>query len=248
MSGHSKWSSIKHKKAAKDAKKGKLFTKLIKELTVAAHLGGGDLNSSPRLRTAVAAAKQASMPNENIERAIKKGTGQLEGVHYDEVTYEGYGPGGVAILVQVATDNKNRTVSEIRRAFAKCGGNIGDSGCVAWKFEKKGILTVDKNKLEEETLMEMALDSGAEDISEQGDVYEIVTPPEKFESVRDRLEQAGIATNVAELTMVPKTTVRVGGKEAEQALGLMEALEDHDDVQSVSGNMEISEELLERAS
>ena len=248
MSGHSKWSSIKHKKAAKDAKRGKLFTKLIKEMTVAARLGGGDLNSNPRLRTAVATAKQASMPAENIERAIKKGTGELEGVHYEEVTYEGYGPGGVAILVQVATDNKNRTVSEIRRAFAKYGGNMGGSGCVAWMFEKKGILTVEKTKLEEDRLMEIALDSGAEDFSEQEDAYEIVTPPDKFESVRDRLEQAGVATTIAELTMVPKTTVRLGQKEVEQTLGLMEALEDHEDVQSVSGNMEISEELLERVS
>jgi YebC/PmpR family DNA-binding regulatory protein len=248
MSGHSKWSSIKHKKAAKDAKKGKLFTKLIKELTVAARMGGGDPSSNPRLRTAVAAAKQASMPSENIDRAIKKGTGELEGVHYEEVTYEGYGPGGVAILVQVTTDNKNRTVSEIRRTFTKHGGSMGESGCVAWMFEKKGLLAVDRNKVEEEKLMEMALEVGAEDLSEQGDVYEILTAPEQYESVREALERAGIAATVAELTMVPKSTVRVGGKEALQTLGLMEELEDHDEVQSVSGNMEITEELLEQAS
>lgn len=248
MSGHSKWSSIKHKKAQKDARRGKLFTKLIKELTVAARLGGGDLNSNPRLRSAIQAAKQSSMPNENIDRAIKKGTGEIEGVHYEDVTYEGYAPGGVAILVQVTTDNKNRTVSEIRRVFAKHGGNMGESGCVAWMFEKKGLFTVEKGKVEEEKLMEIALEAGAEDISDQGDIYEVVTPPETFDPVREALERAGTPITLGELAMVPKTTVRVGGKEAEQTLGLIETLEDHEDVQSVTGNMELTEELLEQAS
>ncbi|MFQ5903501.1 MAG: YebC/PmpR family DNA-binding transcriptional regulator [Candidatus Binatia bacterium] len=248
MSGHSKWSSIKHKKAAKDAKKGRLFTKLIKEITVAARLGGGDANANPRLRTAVMAAKAASMPNDNVDRAIKKGTGELEGVSYEEVHYEGYGPGGAAIMVQVLTDNKNRTVQEIRRIFAKYGGNLGESGCVAWMFDKKGLITVDKLQIEEDRLVSLALDVGAEDVREEDGLFEIVTRPEDFEKVRDYLEREKVATVSAQVTMVPKSTVTLAEKYAEQILKLTEELEDHDDVQSVDANFDIPNEFMEKAS
>jgi YebC/PmpR family DNA-binding regulatory protein len=248
MSGHSKWSSIKHKKAAKDAKRGKLFTKFIKEITVAARLGGGDINANPRLRTAVTTARENSMPNDNIERAIKKGTGELEGVHYEEVNYEGYGPGGVAIMASVVTDNRNRTVSELRRAFEKHGGNIGAAGCVAWMFHKRGLLTVDKGKADEERLMEVALDTGADDVADTGDSFEIVTAPENFEAVKAALHAAGIATASAEVTMVPENTVTLTGKDAEQAMKLLEELDDHDDVQSVASNIDVPQEEMERLS
>jgi YebC/PmpR family DNA-binding regulatory protein len=247
MSGHSKWSSIKHKKAAKDAKKGKLFTKLIKEITVAARLGGGDLNANPRLRTAVLAARAASMPGDNIDRAIKKGTGELEGVSYDEIQYEGYGPGGAAILVQVLTDNKNRTVQELRRLFARYGGNLGESGCVAWMFDKKGLITVDKLQVEEDTLLGLALDMGAEDVREEDGLFEVVTRPEDFEKVRERLQQEKVPMVTAQVTMIPKSTVVVGGPSAEQVLKLTEELEDHDDVQSVAANFDVPNELVEEA-
>ena len=204
MSGHSKWSSIKHKKAAKDAKRGKLFTKFIKEITVAARLGGGDINANPRLRTAVTTARENSMPNDNIDRAIKKGTGELEGVHYEEVNYEGYGPGGVAIMASALTDNRNRTVSELRRVFEKHGGNMGAAGCVAWMFHKRGVLSVEKDKADEERLMEVALDAGADDVTDAGDSFEIITPPEKFEAVKSALQGAPIPTSSAELTMCPR--------------------------------------------
>lgn len=248
MSGHSKWSSIKHKKAAKDAKKGKLFTKLIKEITVAARIGGGDINANPRLRTAVATAKAQSMPNDNIDRAIKKGTGALESVHYEEIQYEGYGPGGAAILAQVLTDNKNRSVSEIRHLFSKHGGNLGETGCVAWMFDKKGLITVDNSQVDEDRLVGLVLDVGAEDVREDAGVFEVVTRPEDFEKVKERLEQEKIPIAGAQVTMVPKNTMTVDGKHVESILKLMEELEDHDDVQSVSANFGIPSEYLEKAS
>jgi YebC/PmpR family DNA-binding regulatory protein len=248
MSGHSKWSTIKHKKAAKDAKKGKLFTKFIKEITVAARMGGGDLNSNPRLRTAVLSARAQSMPNENIERAIKKGTGELEGVTYEEIQYEGYGPGGVAIIAQVLTDNKNRTVSEIRRLFAKHGGNLGESGSVSWMFGKKGLITVEKSTVEEDRLMDVVLDAGAEDVRDEGDIFEVVTEPEDFEKVKERLDHEKIAVASAQVTLLPKSTVDVDAKNVEQVLKLSEELEDHDDVQNVAANFNIPTELMDKAS
>ena len=247
MSGHSKWSSIKHKKAAKDARRGKLFTKLIKEITVAARMGGGDINANPRLRTAVITARANSMPGDNIERAIKKGTGELEGVTYEEIQYEGYGPGGAAILAQVLTDNKNRTVSEIRRLFTKHGGNLGETGCVAWMFNKKGMITVEKSQVDEDRLVGVVLDVGAEDVKEDEGIFEVVTAPEDFEKVKERLEREKIAIASAQVTMVPKNTVTVDGKHVESILKLTEELEDHDDVQSVSANFDIPSEYLEKA-
>lgn len=248
MSGHSKWSTIKHKKAAKDARKGKLFTKLIKEITVAARMGGGDINANPRLRTAVLTARANSMPGENIERAIKKGTGELEGVTYEEIQYEGYGPGGAAILAQVVTDNKNRTVSEIRRLFTKHGGNLGETGCVAWMFDKKGLITVEKSQIDEDRLVGLALDVGAEDVREDEGIFEVIMQPEDFEKVKERLEQEKIAIASGQITMLPKNTVTVHEKHVEQILKLTEELEDHDDVQNVSANFDIPSEYLEKAS
>jgi len=248
MSGHSKWSSIKHKKAAKDAKRGKLFTKLIKEITVAARMGGGDINANPRLRTAVLTARAQSMPNDNIDRAIKKGTGELEGTSYEEVTYEGYAPGGVAVMAQALTDNRNRTVAEVRRAFERHGGSLGASGCVAWMFHKKGIIVVDKDKTDEEKLLDLALSAGAEDMTDAGDQFEIVTDPQNFAAVKEALDRANIETASAEVAMQPENTTPVSGKEAEQTMALIEALEDHDDIQSVSANFDIAQEELERLS
>jgi len=248
MSGHSKWSTIKHKKAAKDAKKGKLFTKFIKEITVAARMGGGDINSNPRLRTAVTAARANSMPSDNIDRAIKKGTGELEGVTYEEIQYEGYGPGGAAILAQVVTDNKNRTVSDIRRLFAKHGGNLGETGCVSWMFDKKGLITVEKSQIDEERLMGIVLDAGAEDVKDEDELFEVVTQPEDFEKVKERLDREKVAVASAQVTMVPKNSVNVDAKHVEQILKLTEELEDHDDVQNVSANFNIPTELMEKAS
>jgi YebC/PmpR family DNA-binding regulatory protein len=248
MSGHSKWSTIKHKKAAKDAKRGKIFTKLIKEITVAARMGGGDINANPRLRTAVLTARGSSMPSDNIERAIKKGTGELEGVTYEEIQYEGYGPGGVAIIAQVLTDNKNRTVSEIRRMFAKHGGNMGETGCVGWMFDKKGILTVDKSQIDEDRLMDIALDAGAEDVRDEGEVFEVIAPPEDFEKVKERLDQEKITIASAQVSLVPKNTVDVDAKNVEQVLKLSEELEDHDDVQNVAANFHIPDELMDKVS
>jgi YebC/PmpR family DNA-binding regulatory protein len=248
MSGHSKWSTIKHKKAAKDAKRGKLFTKLIKEITVAAKLGGGDINANPRLRTAVTTARQNSMPTDNIERAIKKGTGELEGVTYDEITYEGYGPGGAAVLVMVMTDNRNRTVAEIRRVFTKHGGAMGESGCVAWMFQKKGVISVDKSQADEERLMELALDAGADDVVEDDGTYQVTSAPDAFEAVKDALDNARIAATSAAVSMVPQNTLSLTGTQAEQTLKLLDELEDHDDVQEVASNIDISQEELERLS
>jgi YebC/PmpR family DNA-binding regulatory protein len=248
MSGHSKWSSIKHKKAAKDSKRGKLFSKLIKEITVAARMGGGDINANPRLRTAVLTARESSMPNENIDRAVKRGSGELEGVTYEDVQYEGYGPGGVAIMAIALTDNRNRTVAELRKVFEKCGGNMGSAGCVAWMFHKRGVLSVEKNVADEERVMEVALDAGADDVTDTGDVYEIITAPDSFDAVKNALQTAGIATATAEVAMVPENTVAVSGKEAEQTMRLLEELDDHDDVQSVASNADISQEDMERLS
>jgi YebC/PmpR family DNA-binding regulatory protein len=248
MSGHSKWSSIKHKKAVKDARRGKLFTKLIKEITVAARVGGGDINANPRLRTAVLTARANSMPSDNIDRAIKKGTGELEGVSYEEIVYEGYGAGGAAIMVQVLTDNKNRTVSEMRRLFTKHGGNLGENGCVAWMFDKKGLITVDKGSVDEDQLMIIALEGGAEDVREEDGLFEILMTPESFEKVRDQLERRKIPMATAQVTLVPKNTVTLDQHSAEQTLKLTEELEDHDDVQSVAANFDIPNELLEKAS
>ncbi len=248
MSGHSKWSTIKHKKAAKDAKRGKIFTKLIKEITIAARLGGGDAKANPRLRTAVLAARSQSMPGDTIDRAIKKGTGELEGVHYEEVVYEGYGPGGVAVMIEVLTDNRNRTVAELRNVLDKCGGNLGTTGSVAWMFTKRGLITVERAQVDEDKVMEVALEAGADDVTDSGDILEVLTAPDKLEGVKDALEQARMTTASAEVTMMPSTTTSISGKQAEQMVRLLEALEDHDDVQSVSSNMDIAAEELEQLS
>ena len=244
MSGHSKWSSIKHKKAATDAKRGKIFTKIIKEITVAARLGGGDIDANPRLRVAVAAAKNENMPKDNIERAIKKGTGDLEGVNYEESIYEGYGPGGAAVLIESLTDNKNRTVADIRSIFGKNGGNLGENGCVAWMFDKKGYIAVEAGAVDEELLMETALDAGAEDIREDDSNFEVITDPGDFEAVKEAIDKASIAHTVAEVTMLPQTTTNLAGKEAAQMVRLMEMLEDCDDVQKVYTNADIPDEVV----
>jgi YebC/PmpR family DNA-binding regulatory protein len=248
MSGHSKWSSIKHKKAARDAKRGKLFTKLIKEITIAARLGGGDLNANPRLRTAVTAAKAQSMPNDNIDRAIKKGTGELGGGQLEDIVYEGYGPGGVAIMLEALTDNRNRSVAEIRFIFSRHGGNLGESGCVAWMFKKRGVITVEKGAADEDKLLEIALEAGADDVQSDSDSFQVMTAPEQFGAVRDAVEKAGIAIANAEVTMIPENTVPVAGHVAEQVLKLVEELEDHDDVQGVSANFDISDEDMAQIS
>src|SRR5580765_6037161 len=248
MSGHSKWSSIKHKKAIKDQKRGKIFTKLIKEITVAARMGGGDVNANPRLRTAVTTARQNSMPADNIDRAIKKGTGDLEGVTYDEVTYEAYGPGGVAILVQTLTDNRNRTVADLRSIITKHGGNLATAGAVSWMFQKRGLITVERAGVDEDRVMEVALEGGAEDVREAGDILEVLTAPEQFDRVKEALDAAKIVAASAEVTSIPSSTVAISGKPAEQMVRLLEAVEDHDDVQNVSSNMDIAAEELERLS
>ena len=244
MSGHSKWSSIKHKKAATDAKRGKIFTKLIKEITVAARLGGGDDSANPRLRSAILAAKSENMPKDNIERAIKKGTGELEGVNYEESIYEGYGPGGAAVLVESLTDNKNRTVADIRSIFGKNGGSLGENGCVAWMFDKKGYIAVENTDVDEEILMEVALDAGAEDIKEDNSNFEVITAPGDFEAVKEAIDKASIPYIVAEITMLPQNTTDLAGKEAEQMVRLMEFLDDCDDVQKVYTNADIPEEVM----
>jgi YebC/PmpR family DNA-binding regulatory protein len=245
MSGHSKWSSIKHKKGATDAKRGKVFTRLIKEITVAARMGGGgDPASNPRLRTAIQAAKNENMPKDNIERAIKKGTGELEGVNYEESNYEGYGPGGAAVFIESLTDNKNRAVADIRYIFSKNGGNLGENGCVAWMFDKKGYINIEKKSANEEKIMEIAIDAGAEDIREEENNIEIITSLEDFESVKEAIDDASISYFDAEITMLPQTTAYLEGKEAEQMIRLMEALEDCDDVQKVYTNADIPDELV----
>ena len=247
MSGHSKWSTIKHKKGAADAKRGKIFTKIIKEITLAARLGGGDPEGNPRLRQAVLAAKAENMPKDNIDKAIKKGSGELEGAAaYEEVTYEGYGPGGVAVLVEVMTDNKNRTVSEIRHIFSKHGGNLGENGCVSWIFEKKGNIVFNKNDVDEDALMELVLEAGGEDVVEQESEYEVITDPSAFEAVREAIEKAGLTYVMAEIGMIPQNTVKMDEKKAEQMLKLMEKMEDNDDVQHVYANFDIPDEIMEK--
>ncbi len=245
MSGHSKWATIRHKKGAADAKRGKIFTKLIKEITVAARMGGsGDANANPRLRSAILAAKAVNMPKENIERAVKKGTGELEGVHYEESVYEGYGPGGAAVIIESLTDNKNRAVADIRHIFSKRGGNLGENGCVSWMFEKKGCMNIKKDLISEEALMELALNAGAEDVRDEDDSFDVITKPEDFESVKEAIEKASLAYSDAEITMLPKTTLKLEGKEAEQMVRIMEAFEDCDDVQKVYTNADIPDEVM----
>jgi YebC/PmpR family DNA-binding regulatory protein len=245
MSGHSKWHTIKHKKGALDAKRGKLFTKVIKEITIAARSGGGDPNQNPRLRKAINDAKAANMPNDTIDRATKRGTGELEGVHYEEVTYEGYGPGGVAVMVQTTTDNRNRTVSEIRHLFSKHGGNLGESGSVAWMFNKKGQIIVDAGGKGEDEMMELALDAGAEDIQNDGASYQILTAPEDFHTVLEKVKGTGLEPISAEIAMIPQNTIKLDGSAATHMLKLYEALDDHEDVQSVSSNFEIDDAVME---
>ncbi len=244
MAGHSKWKQIKHKKAAADAKRGAKFTKLIKEITIAARHGGGDPAGNPRLRTAIDAAKAANMPSDNIDRAVKKGTGELEGVTYEEATYEGYGPGGAAILIEVTSDNLNRTVAEIRHLFSKNGGNLGAPNSVAWMFEKKGQIYVDASQHTYDATMEAAAEAGAEDMVQEGDQHVISTDPAELHVVKDRLATAGIEADEAEIAMVPQNTVKVEGKEAEQLLRLAEALDDHDDVSKVFSNFDIDARTL----
>ncbi len=241
MSGHSKWHSIKHKKGAADAKRGRLFTRIMKEITVAARVGGGDPDGNPRLRTVLLAARAANMPKDNIERAIKKGTGELPGTSYEEVFYEGYGPGGVAVYVGALTDNRNRTLPEIRHLFSKYGGNLGESNCVAWMFEKRGYLVVPKSKAREDVLLEAVLDAGGDDLRDDGTNWEILTPPDRMEQVKEALGAKKIDTTTAEVSMVPKTSVKLEGKKAQQLLSMLEALEEHDDVQNVWANFDIDE-------
>lgn len=249
MSGHSKWSTIKRKKGANDAKRGKIFTKLIKEITVAAKMGGGDPDANPRLRTAVLSAKSENMPKDNIDRAIKKGTGDVDGAVYEEILYEGYGPGGVAVLVDTMTDNKNRTVADVRHYFSKSGGNLGESGCVAWMFDKKGVIVVDKEAISEEELMDLALEAGAEDVTEEETTYQVITEPADFNEVVENLEKSELAFLEASVSMIPKNTVDVGEeKTARSLLKLLENLEDHDDVQKVHANFDIPDELMDSLS
>jgi YebC/PmpR family DNA-binding regulatory protein len=248
MSGHSKWHSIKHKKGAVDAKRGKVFSKLIKEITVATRLGGGDPDSNSRLRTAIAAAKAENMPKDNIDRAIKKGTGELEGADYEEVIYEGYGPGGVAVLVEVLTDNKNRAVADVRHLFERYGGSLGAAGCLAWMFSQQGLIVFRKDEIDEERLFELALEAGAEDIKEGEKEFEVITEPSSFEQVKTAIDNAGFNYMLAEITMIPKTYVNLDGKNAQQMLTLMELLEDNDDVSHVYANFDIPEEVMEAIS
>jgi YebC/PmpR family DNA-binding regulatory protein len=248
MSGHSKWAQIKRKKGAQDAKRGKIFSKLIREITVAARLGGVDPEGNSRLRTAIAAAKAENMPKENIERAIKKGTGELGGIAYEDLIYEGYGPGGAAVLIEVMTDNKNRTSADVRHTFSKCNGNLGEAGCVSWMFQKKGYIVVEKDGVDEDRLMEIVLEAGAEDVTEGEMEYEVVTALRDFEAVKRALERAGVKYLLAEITMHPQNTVKLDGKNAENMLRLMEMLEDHDDVQKVYSNFDIPESVMEQLS
>lgn len=247
MSGHNKWASIKHKKGANDAKRGKIFTKLIKEITVSARMGGGDLNGNPRLRAAVMAARAENMPKENIERGIKKGTGELEGVNYEESLYEGYGPGGAAVLVESLSDNKNRSVAEIRHIFSKNGGSLGTNGCVAWMFKKKGYIAIERRAVDEEKLMEKALEAGAEDVREDETTFEVITAPEDFEAVKAAIDELEAPYISSEITMLPQNTTGLAGKEADQMVKLMDMLEDCDDVQKVYTNADIPDELVSRA-
>jgi len=245
MSGHSKWATIKHKKGVADARRGKLFTKLIKEITVAARIGGGDPDANPRLRTAIADAKAENMPADNIKRAIQRGTGELPGAQYEEVVYEGYGPGGVALMIEVTTDNRNRTLAEIRHILSKHGGNLGETGCVTWMFNKRGYIVVEKAKASEDALLELVTEAGAEDMREDGENWEIFSPVENFQKVVDALNKAGITPTVAELSMVPQTQVKLSGKPADQLLRLMDELDEHEDVQHVYANFDIEDSELQ---
>jgi YebC/PmpR family DNA-binding regulatory protein len=248
MSGHSKWHSIKHKKAAQDAKRGKIFTKIIRELSIAARMGGADPDANSRLRKAISDAKAVNMPADNIKKAIMKGTGQLEGVSYEEIAYEGYGPGGVAIYVEAMSDNKNRTVSELRHIFSKNGGHIGESGCVAWMFNRKGYIVVERAKASEDDLLEIVTEAGAEDLREDGSNYEIFTPPEDYEKVVESLKNSSIEIAASNLGYIPQNYIKLEGKQAQQLLRLMEELEDHDDVQNVWANFDIDEEEIAKYS
>ncbi len=247
MSGHSKWATIKHKKAATDARRGRAFSRLIKEIAIAARLGGGDVTSNPRLRSAIAAAKAENMPNDNIERAIQRGTGQIPGMVLEDVTFEGYAPGGVAVLVETTTDNRTRTVNELRHLFSRWGGNLGESGCVAWMFHKKAYLTLAREQADEDRLLGVALEAGAEDLREDGSNWEIIGPAERFDSLKAALGAAGLKPTAAEVTMLPQNTVPVEGGAAQHVLRLLEALEEHDDVQHVYANFDIAEKEIEAA-
>ncbi len=247
MSGHSKWATIKHKKAATDAKRGRVFTRLIREITIAARIGGGDPNSNPRLRTAIAAAKNENMPNDNIERAVLRGTGQLEGEQYEEVMFEGYGPGGVGMLIQVVTTNRNRAVGEMRHLMGKNGGNMAEAGAVGWMFHRKGEITIPKEAATEDKLLDLVLEAGAEDLKDDGSSWYIVTPPEALEAVKDALVKAGITPSTEELAMVPQNYIKLTGQQAQQMLRLVEALEEHDDVQHVYANFDIDENEIQAA-
>jgi YebC/PmpR family DNA-binding regulatory protein len=244
MSGHSKWATIKHKKGATDAKRGKIFTRLIKEITIAAKGGGGDPDGNPRLRTAILAAKAENMPAENIKRAIQRGTGELEGLSYEEIVYEGYGPGGVAIMVQVLTDNKNRAVSEIRHAFMKNNGNLGESGSVSYLFSKKGLIIVDKAKVNEDKLTEIALEAGADDLSDEGDTWEVITGPKEFDAVLEAIKAADVKPEHAEVTMIASTYQKLEGNQATAMMRLLEVLEDLDDTQNVYTNFDMDEAAI----
>jgi YebC/PmpR family DNA-binding regulatory protein len=247
MSGHSKWSTIKHKKGRADAKRGKLFTKLIREITVSAREAGGEIESNPRLRAAVATAKASNMPADNIKRAIQRGTGEIPGVVYEEVQYEGYGPGGAAVLLQTLTDNRNRTTPEVRHIFTKNGGNLGENGCVSWLFTRKGLLLVARtDELDEDTLLEQALEAGAEDLdTEDNDFYRVYTAPEELHIVKEKLETSGVVVETAEIDMEPSTTQKLEGKKAQQMIRLMEAFDDQDDVQNVWANFDIDDTVLD---
>jgi YebC/PmpR family DNA-binding regulatory protein len=245
MSGHSKWHTIKHKKGAADAKRGKVFTRIIKELTVAARNGGGDPGSNPRLRTIIAEAKASNMPRENIDRAIRRGTGEEPGVSYEEITYEGYGPGGVALMIESVTDNKNRTVGEIRHLLSKHAGNLAAENSVAWLFSRRGVVVVEKEKADEETLLSVVLEAGADDMSDDGDAWEVVCAPERFEAVRDAVTALQVEPARAEVAMIPQNYVKLQGREAQQMLKLMDVLDDHDDVQHVWANFDIEEKEIE---
>jgi YebC/PmpR family DNA-binding regulatory protein len=246
MSGHSKWATIKHKKGALDAKRGKIFTRLIREITISAKGGGGDPDGNPRLRTAILAAKAENMPQENIKRAIQRGTGELEGVNYEDIKFEGYGPGGVAIIVDVLTDNRNRAVSEIRHAFSKNGGNLGESGSVRFMFHKKGLIAVEKSAATEDQLMDIVLEHGGEDLNDEGDTWEVITDPAAYEAVAAAIKAAGIPTVMSEVTMVASTYTKLEGKEASQMIRLLEALEDCDDTQNVYSNFDMDAEQMEQ--
>jgi len=248
MSGHSKWSQIKHKKAKTDAARGKAFSKVIRLITVAARQGGGNPETNARLRIAIQKAREMNMPQENIEKAIKRGTGELEGVNYEEVIYEGYAPGGVAVMVEATTDNRNRTTAEIRHIFSRRGGSLAESGSVSWIFERKGLISFEKDNIDEEELMMVAIEAGAEDIEEGESIIDVITSPSDFERVREAIEHAGIPYVLAQVTMLPKTRVNLEGKTAQQVLELIDALEEHDDVQEVYSNFEIADEILESLS